>query len=507
MEQAARAVSSVAQIEPLRPRASPAPMLLTLEIADPDVVNELRHVPEGSERNRHALAALRIGVLALRTASGQVDAASIREAGSALVGDVRDLLSARTTELHERIAATLTHYLDGQSGALPQRLDALIRTDGELERMLRLHVGGDDSLLARSLAAHVGEGSPLFKLLSPTDAKGLRAQLTSAIETALAGQRKEILREFSLDQKDSALSRLVGEFSLDDEKSTMSRLSRMVSSATDQIGKNLTLDDEHSALARLKRELQATIDWLVRDNGEFQAQVRESLARLDTRRKVESRAPRHGLDFEDRLGEVLATEAERLGDLVQATGDSPGLIKNCKVGDFVVELGADSAAAHARVVWEAKDKRGCTLRAALDEIDEARRNRQAQVGVFVFSVANAPPGLTSLARHGSDIVVAWDADDPAADLVVRVAYSLARALAVREHCADRSAQAAIGEIESAARAIEKQIGYLDDVRRWAETVKGHGDKIADRSARMADDLKRDVDRLDAQIAAMRATAP
>jgi hypothetical protein len=88
-----------------------------------------------------------------------------------------------------------------------------------------------------------------------------------------------------------------------------------------------------------------------------------------------------------------------------------------------------------------------------------------------------------------------------------VAYSLARALAVREHCADRSALAAIGEIESAARAIEKQIGYLDDVRKWAETVKGHGEKIADRSARMADDLKRDVDRLDAQIAAMRATAP
>jgi len=45
------------------------------------------------------------------------------------------------------------------------------------------------------------------------------------------------------------------------------------------------------------------------------------------------------------------------------------------------------------------------------------------------------------------------------------------------------------------------------VRKWAETVKGHGEKIADRSARMADDLKRDVDRLDAQIAAMRATAP
>ena len=41
------------------------------------------------------------------------------------------------------------------------------------------------------------------------------------------------------------------------------------------------------------------------------------------------------------------------------------------------------------------------------------------------------------------------------------------------------------------------------MRKWAETVKGHGEKIADRSARMAEELRRDVERLDAQIAAMR----
>ena len=42
-------------------------------------------------------------------------------------------------------------------------------------------------------------------------------QLAKTVEDALADQRKHILREFSLDQKDSALSRLVAEFSLDDD--------------------------------------------------------------------------------------------------------------------------------------------------------------------------------------------------------------------------------------------------------------------------------------------------
>jgi hypothetical protein len=477
-------------------------VVLTLEVTDPEVVAELRS-RVGEERERYALAALRVGVLAMRTASGHVDAAAIREAGTALVGEVRDLLSARATEMTERLSSTLTQYLDPQSGVLPQRLQSLTRQDGEIDRLMRANVGGEDSVLARSLAAHLGEGSPIFKMLSPTDASGLRSQLTRTIEQSLTEQRQHILKEFSLDQKGSALSRLVAQFSFDDDASAFSRLSRMLTATSEQIGKNLTLDDDASALSRLKRELLGTIEQLTRGNAEFQSQVREALARIDTRKQRDARAPRHGVEFEERLGALLAEESQRLGDLHEATGETTGAIKQCKKGDHVTELGADSAAAHARIVWEAKDKQAYSLRAALEEIEEARRNRQAQVGVFVFSRKTAPEGLESMQRHGMDIVVVWDEDDAASDVVVRTAYSLARALAVREKRSDHESQEAIAEIERAARSVEKQIGYLDEVRRWAETVKGHGEKIADRSSRMLEELQRDVELLDAQIAAMR----
>ena len=510
MEQVAWALAGeTAPSEPVKKlRSVAAPVTLRLEVTDAEVLSELRRRSEGDEREQFALAALRIGVLALRSAAGQVDAASIREAGTELVSEVREVLSRRVTEMSERVASTLTQYLDPQSGALPQRLNALVRQDGELERLFRAQIGADDSLLARSLASHLGEGSPLFKLLSPTDSAGLRAQLSTTVEEALADQRKVILREFSLDQKDSALSRLVAEFSLDGEGSSMSRLAKMLATTSEQIGKNLTLDDEGSALSRLKRELENMVGRLARDNAEFQLQMREAMARLDTRRKEEARSPRHGVEFEERLGALLADEAQRLGDLYEATGDTTGNIKNCKVGDHVIELGADSAAAHARIVWEAKEKQGSSLRAAVDEIDEARRNRQAQVGVFVFSSKTAPEGLEPLHRHGNDIMVVWNPDDAVSEVVVRAAYSLARCLAVRERRTDRESLAAIMEIDRAARAIEKQVGYLEEVRKWAETVKGHGEKIADRSSRMVDELRRDVERLDIQIAAMRtAEAP
>ena len=51
--------------------------------------------------------------------------------------------------------------------------------------------------------------------------------------------------------------------------------------------------------------------------------------------------------------------------------------------------------------------------------------------------------------------------------------------------------------------IEKQILYLEEIRRWAETIKGHGEKVLERTAQVAEGLKRDVASLDTHVAAIR----
>ena len=75
-------------LEPVRLRdvsasGDPGPLTLTLHVTDPEVIAELRRHGDGYERDRHALSALRVGMLALRAASGQMDVSSIREAGGA----------------------------------------------------------------------------------------------------------------------------------------------------------------------------------------------------------------------------------------------------------------------------------------------------------------------------------------------------------------------------------------------------------------------------------------
>ena len=247
-----------------------------------------------------------------------------------------------------------------------------------------------------------------------------------------------MLEQFSLDDKDSGLARLVGEFktnhgelttelqdkidsvvkefSLDKEDSALNRLVKNVDRAQQTITRQFSLDDEASALSRLKKELLQILGDQSEENQEFQREVRETLQTLVVRRQEAERSTRHGLEFEAVVGEFLQRHCQQKGDVFLPTGNETGLIKNCKIGDFVVELGPDSAAPAARIVIEAKEKQGYTLDAGRKEIDQARQNRGAQIGVLVFSKKTAPPGLELFARYGDDLYVVWDAENSAADI-------------------------------------------------------------------------------------------
>jgi hypothetical protein len=477
-------------------------MLIAVRVSDPDVMAEVRRRPAGTERDAFVAAALRVGVLALRSAGGTLDADAVRQAGDKLVGELRETLAERARSLTSDLGTALTQYFDPRTGLISQKLEQLVRDGGQidqvLERALRAHVG-DESVLARTLASHVGEGSALFRMLSPDQADGLKRQIEQALDGALRAQSAEVLRQFSLDHKESALSRLVSEV-----KDSQGALGRDLKAQVEAATREFSLDHEQSALSRLLKTVRGAVEEMARNNAEFQGDVRARLAALDARRDEAARSTRHGAEFEDALGQLLAAESQRLGDVHQAVGATTGAIRNSKVGDHLVAMGRDSAAPGALLVFEAKENRACDLRAALAEIEVARKNRQAQVGVFVFSARTAPEGLEPLARHGEDIVVVWDPEDEATDLRVRCAYSLARGLATRQASQSAASDEALREIDLATRAVEKQLQFIDEVARMAGTVENNGKKIRERMERMREQLAGDVDRLDQQVRALRA---
>jgi len=502
---------------------------LELRVDDPDTIRELLTFHEGEPRDRFALNALRIGVLALKQARGQIDADLVRRESERLLTELNDRLGSHAQIVHDCVADSLKQYFDPKDGRLQERIDRLIGRDGELESLLRRQIGDQDLQLAKTLSAHVGAESPLMRVLNPDQSRGVLAAIRDSVEQQLRSQREQVLNQFSLDNKDGALSRFISElseqqsslsgelnvkidrvvreFTLDEKDSALSKLVHRVDDAHQKIASQFSLDNDGSALARMKSELQSLINEHRQDSQRFQSEIREVLAAMATRRQEMQRSTRHGAEFDQAAFAFLQHEAQGKGDIATAVGATTGLIKNCKKGDAVIELGPESAAPGQRIVIEAKEEQQYQLADAREYIETARQNRGALVGVFVYSKRTAPEGMEPLQRLGNDIFVAWDAEDPLTDPYFRAALLLARAMCVRQRIETQAVKVDFSEIEQAILMVEKQSGSLEEVERWTKTIQSSSEKILERIRVARTAFERQVALLSERTDALRSALP
>jgi hypothetical protein len=528
---------------------------LRLNISDSDSVSELLFRPEGRDRDDYALAALRIGLLSLKHARGQVDADLVKHEGEKLIKELSGALENHRKQVNDNISTTLREYFDPKSGRFQERVDRLIQKDGELEQLLHRQIGGNDSELAKTLTAHVGGDSSLMKILDPAESHGLVHALSTTVKeiiekeskgiltefsldnkqsalsrlvseisvdsgrlkSDLAGQVEKMVEEFSLDKEDSALSRLVKkveeaqetiskEFSLDDEESAFSQMKGLLQKATDAINTNLTLDAESSGLARLRRELVDILSRHENRANSFQVEVTAALESMKARRQEALRSTTHGRDFEDVTVEFVQREAQNSNDIPSATGATTGNIKWSKVGDAVVELGPECAAAGEKFVVEAKEDATYDISKARVEIETARQNRGAVAGLFIFSRKTAPGSQEVLIRHGNDVFVIWDAEDSGSDVILKAGLSLTKALCVRQQTARRAEAADFQSLDAAILAIETEAARLAEIKTWSQTIKSNSGKILDEVRKMEDALEKQIQYLKTGVAGLKHTA-
>ena len=479
----------------------PYRLSLELSVADQETIAELMKYSEGEERDDFALEALKLGVLTLRRASASLDGEFIKRETDRMMENLRQQFQSQAETSQQRIEHSLGKYFNPEDGQFTQRVKQLASSDGEVGQMIRSLVEGDDSQIAKTIVAHVGAASPLMKVLDPDQSQGFLAMMHKKVESQLALQRETLLKEFSLDNPEGSLSRLVSEvsgkhgdftrdmkgkidevvkeFSLDDENSSLSRLVKKVHVAQETITEQFSLDNEESSLRRMQKHLETILGAHIKSAADFQEEVKVALGKLVTKRETEARTTLHGATFEDEVLEFVSRDCQPRGEVVEGTGERVGQIKNCKVGDVVVELGCDHAAAGARIVIEAKQDGSYTLPKVREEIDQACKNRDAQLGVFVFSQRSAPPHCESLCRLGNDLFVVWDAEDATTDGNLRAALEIARALCVRAHQVTEK-KVDFTAIDKAILDIEKRVQNLDEVRKSAETIQNSSEKILER---------------------------
>lgn len=501
------------------------PIYLHLAITDPEVIAAVNDTPAGPQRIEFVAACLKIGVLSLRAAKGVVDGDAIRSAGDRLIDQLTERLSGYRAALESNVTSTLSHYFDPASGLFPVRVESLVKADGDLARVIQQQIGSAQQELDKTLERFLGERSEFLALLAPTEGNRLLAAMRQTVDDVAKAEKQAIIGQFSLDDPGSALSRLVreltanhgnltnalttqisevvAEFSLDRPESALSRLVGRVEDAQKAISLEFSLDNSDSALTRLRKEVQGQLDTLTTAQTNFHTEVVGLLSAMNARKEAEARSTTHGAAFEIAVGDQLRALGVPAGDIVEDVGTTTGNIRNSKIGDYVVILPPESAAAGARIVVEAKESASYSVRSTLTEADEARRNRSAGICLFVHSARTAPAGLEALSKFGNDVVVVWDPSDANTDVVFRAGYLTAKALSLRSAQRSGEEAASYQKIDKAIEAVRKTLLGFDELKTTSETISNGASKMLDRVRIMRNDLDRQVEILADQVCALK----
>ncbi|MEW5992028.1 MAG: hypothetical protein AB1736_11880 [Chloroflexota bacterium] len=337
---------------------------------------------------------------------------------------------------------------DGQRAMTERAAEAL-------EQTLRTNFGDGDGRLPRTLEAFLGD----------------------------RGRLQATVRElFDPDRKDSAVGRL----------STM--LEAYFDGDASRLATLLDPTRLGSPLHQFRSEMAAG----------FKA-IEEKLVAIEAaataRAGERAKSAAKGGDFEAVLEDLLAEIARGANDLLDRTATDAGDKGRSKKGDFVLTL--DPNLTHGtdlRVVIEAKDRR-MSGREMRDELREARTNRDAAVGLVVFTPDHAPAGIAPFDVRAGDVYCVIDplAPDPATlEAAVRLARLLALA-SLRERQAEVDA-AAIGE---ALIAICEQLEPIRGMKVQLTSIATTAGQVTAGLDRLRDGILAQIRTAEREIAAVR----
>jgi len=473
------------------------------------------------ERNALAVDAWTVGLRALSNAYREARESRLEDIGKTVLEDMDSQLKSMLGQQEKQLRDALAQFFDPTSGEVTRRLKDFVDDRGELARFLEKHVGAENSTLAQALARQVGENSELFKKLSPTDKEGLIHVLEERLTEVMASSEQQVARALDPMAEDSPVSRFLKSLQerlknaeqsqaeqltqalkaidANDETSLINRLAKETRDAKTSLLQAINPQDPRSPLGSMKTALESMLEKQGVSAKEFREKqeqrqhdlevlVKEALARFETKKQHDSNSAHGGATFEDSVVEFVAGAASGNGYVVEATGGMPGNIPRNKVGDVVVHFTDESAFSGCKVVIEAKHDRSYTVAKALEELETARKNRGASVGLFVMSSSHAPAGFPEFARYGSNILMTWDQEDSLTDHRFKAALTAALCLASR-----KATTADEGDIQALDRIridIEKQLDRLGKVRKSNDNIRSNVEKIEDEIRKSEKDLKK-----------------
>jgi hypothetical protein len=406
---------------------------INLIIADRNVIAYLAQFGDEETQCEKAIEALKVGVIAIQSASPTLDTQVVQ----AKFAEVERRVQEQLTEFTGNVAENLRRYFAEQEGVVPRSIDGIFGDSGSLARTFKNFFDPADGRLSNLIQAQIGPQSSFGKALDPQNKQGVLALIEARVH----------------DQVEKKLDEVRQEFSLDEEGSAMSKMNRMLT--------------------------------------EFFGQLNQSLG-IKTGAAAEAcKGHVKGMNFEKDLYDVFAALGRSLGDETELVRGLAGLISRCKKGDFVAILGETSGSPGTKIVVEVKDT-PTKLKDAIDESQEAKKNRGAACGIFVFAGGCEPAEVGDFRRIGEDFYVTackQDLEDGKPLMFFESAYKIARALAVAAARKEIAGQLDIQKIQDHIDALANWSDRIADMATKAKTIQSSG-KIVEQCAM---DLRADLE--------------
>ena len=416
---------------------------ISLLITDRNVLSYLTQFDDDETRNEKAVEALKVGVIAIQSASPTLDTTVVQSHFIELETQMRDSLAAFQNEVKD----DLTRYFEDGKGVVPKSIEDVFGDAGSLSTTFHRFFHPQEGRLSQLIQSQVGPDSSFGKSLDPENKNGVIAVLEARIQELVEAKLDDVLREFSLDEDGSA----------------MCRLQTLVSTSFEKINRAMGHSDGTAEEAK-------------------KGHVK-------------------GIRFEQELYDdyfvSLCTHCDDDPSLVART---PGHIDSCKTGDLMSTLGEATGAPGVNIVVEVKD-RAVKLKDARTELQDAKANRKAAIGIFVWSRGTEPTEVGDFRRIGDDFYVTVDAEDMRAGkplLYFDAAYRIARAMAVAAVRKESANEIDLGQIENHIEALGTWSERIADMSVKARTIQKSGKLIED----CATDMKEELDRRVAEVLAV-----
>ena len=398
-------------------------------------------------------------------------------------------------------------------------IDGALHLDGFQERdpeVVNLVVASEDAETAVHRVMQVGARAlglaqtTIDTALVETSFHGMSREFEGRLEQTVAqigkvtqnlldeesGTLPKALKGFA-EQLDALLGKT---FDPDSKKSVLALFETLLGEAAksqvDAVRRVVDPDDEHSPLGRHRAEIVKTVKDLEEKLGKAVADVSEKIAVQKAQADLIEKSSGKGFTFEEFVHTAVSRVAVAHADIAERVGRTTGAT-GTQAGDEVVTLCLDDTrGAAARYVLELKDRK-LGLNATYGELDRAMANREATVGLAVFSrEGHSPvPGPFQFWDNYGIVVLDKDTMD---DGALKLACLWAR-MTVRRQLSDETTEVDFDRVAALIEEGRRALDRISAIRRYHSSARKCIDQASGQAGDMTAELATVLDQIAAEI--------